>query len=247
VKPRPARISANGAIVAATLFGGASLLLLGLFLLLGPIYSVDMGLSIAGALGLNAALCLLFFVQHSGMVRKSFQQRLAAIIPYHYHGAIYSIASGAVLFALLLLWQPTELTLASADGLFRSLLRGAFFAAILGFLWSARALGAFDTFGIRPLQAAMRGKTITAVPLAIRGPYRWVRHPIYAFVLVMLWSYPDLTADRLLLNATWTIWIFVGTILEERDLVAAFGQPYREYQRQVPMLLPWRMKRKLEE
>lgn len=231
-------------MAAATLFGGLSLLLLGIFLLLGPIYSVDLGLSTAGALWLDGALCLFFFVQHSGMVRKSFQRRLARLIPEHYCGAIYSIASGTVLFALLLLWQPTDPALLSADGPVRWLLRGAYFAACLGFIWGIRALGSFDGFGIRPIKIAMRGKILREAPLAIRGPYRWVRHPLYAFVLVLLWSYPDLTADRLLLNLSWTIWIFVGTILEERDLVSAFGEPYRKYQQQVPMLLPLRVPRR---
>ena len=57
----------------------------------------------------------------------------------------------------------------------------------------------------------------------------------------MIWSYPDLTADRLLFDALWTTWIVVGTLLEERDLVASFGDAYREYQRKVPMLVPYRV------
>ena len=46
-----------------------------------------------------------------------------------------------------------------------------------------------------------------------RGASMWL-------ALVLLWSYQDLTADRLLLNITWSIWVIVGTVLEERDLVA---------------------------
>jgi protein-S-isoprenylcysteine O-methyltransferase Ste14 len=42
-----------------------------------------------------------------------------------------------------------------------------------------------------------------------------------------------------LFNLLFPGWIVAGTILEERDLVAAFGEPYRDYQRQVPMLLPF--------
>jgi protein-S-isoprenylcysteine O-methyltransferase Ste14 len=38
----------------------------------------------------------------------------------------------------------------------------------------------------------------------------------------------------------WSGWMLVGTLLEERDLVADFGDAYRRYQRQVPMLVPWR-------
>jgi protein-S-isoprenylcysteine O-methyltransferase Ste14 len=68
-----------------------------------------------------------------------------------------------------------------------------------------------------------------------------VRHPLYFFVLLMIWSYPTLTADRALFNVLWTVWIFTGSVLEERDLVAEFGDRYREYQRNVPMLIPNRI------
>jgi protein-S-isoprenylcysteine O-methyltransferase Ste14 len=54
----------------------------------------------------------------------------------------------------------------------------------------------------------------------------------------MIWSCPDLTADRLLFNLLWTAWIVVGTLLEERDLVAQFGEEYRVYQTEAPMLIP---------
>jgi len=57
----------------------------------------------------------------------------------------------------------------------------------------------------------------------------------------MLWSYPDITADRLLFNVTWTLWIVIGAYFEERDMVANFGEPYREYRRRVPILVPWRL------
>jgi protein-S-isoprenylcysteine O-methyltransferase Ste14 len=225
-------------MAAAYLLGGLSLLWFGLFLFFGPFFAVDLGLSPGEALLLDGALCLLFFLQHSIMVRRSFQRRLGAVVPDHYHGAIYSIASGIALIAFLLFWQPTGLVMAAAGGPLRWLLRGLFIAATLGGLWGFRALGSFDGFGIRPIKLELQGKTRRETALTIRGPYRWVRHPMYLVVLIQLWSYPDITADRLLLNASFTVWTVIGSVLEERDLVAAFGDPYREYQREVPMLLP---------
>jgi len=32
----------------------------------------------------------------------------------------------------------------------------------------------------------------------------------------------------------------IGSVLEERKLVREFGEEYRAYQRQVPMLVPWK-------
>jgi hypothetical protein len=58
----------------------------------------------------------------------------------------------------------------------------------------------------------------------------------------MIWSNPDLTLDRLLFNLIFTVWVIIAVMLEERDLVAAYGESYRNYQREVPMLIPWRIR-----
>ncbi len=79
------------------------------------------------------------------------------------------------------------------------------------------------------------------MPFTIRGPYRYVRHPFYFFILVMIWSCPETTLDRLLFNCLWSIWIVAGTVLEERDLTEEFGQKYRDYQKDTPMLIPWKI------
>ena len=62
-------------------------------------------------------------------------------------------------------------------------------------------------------------------------------------MLVLIWSFPDVSLDRLLFNVLWTLWIVLGTYLEEKDLVAEFGEQYRQYQKTVPMLFPWRFPR----
>lgn len=228
-------------LVLSVLLGGASLLGFGLVLAVGPFEMVPLDLSLPAALVWDVGLCLVFFVQHSGMIRRSFRERLGRVLPAHSHAAVYSIASGVALLPLIVLWQRTPVVLLTTDGAPRWALRSLFVGAGLIFLWAVRSLGSFDTFGLEPIQAHLRGVPSRRMPLAIRGPYRWVRHPLYSVFLVLLWSCPDVTADRLLFNGLFTAWIVVGTLLEERDLVRLFGESYREYQRQVPMLVPWKI------
>jgi protein-S-isoprenylcysteine O-methyltransferase Ste14 len=102
------------------------------------------------------------------------------------------------------------------------------------------SLAGFDAFGVRALRLRLRGERHEPAGLAIRGAYRYVRHPLYLFVLLLIWSAPQMSADRLLFNVLWTAWIVIGARLEERDLVGEFGDAYRDYQRRVPMLVPWR-------
>jgi protein-S-isoprenylcysteine O-methyltransferase Ste14 len=66
-----------------------------------------------------------------------------------------------------------------------------------------------------------------------------VRHPWYLAILLLLWARDLLVAD-LVVNAVLMLYLVGGTILEERKLVAAFGDEYRAYQQRVSMLVPWK-------
>lgn len=239
VKP----IAAYSMMALAVLAGGGSLILFGLFLLIGPIALVPLCSSERQALLWDGLLSALFFLQHSGMVRASFRDRLAVMVPRHYHPATYAVASGIALAAMVLFWQPSQTVLYRAEGISRLLARALFVFAVVGFSWGVRALGNFDTFGLRPIKAYLRGREPRPQNVTIRGPYLWVRHPLYFFMLVLIWSAPDVSLDRLLFNVLWTLWIVLGTYLEEKDLVAEFGEKYRQYQKSVPMLFPWRLPR----
>ncbi len=208
------------------------------FLFAGPPGMIALDLDLWGDVATNTGLSLLFFVQHSGMVRRSFRRWLTRFVPEHYLGASYSIASGIVLLAVVLFWQESEQVIANATGVWRWAARTVFFLAVGGVIWGAVALNGFDSLGLRPIRNRFRASAPMSFVLAVRGPYRWVRHPLYFFVLLMIWSYPNLTVDRALFNVLWTVWIFFGSVLEERDLVAEFGDRYRKYQRDVPMLIP---------
>lgn len=81
----------------------------------------------------------------------------------------------------------------------------------------------------------------TVPPLRISALHRFVRHPWYFFGLLILWSFPMDTA-RLIGAACITLYVIVGSRLEERKLVMVYGNAYRQYRRKVPALvpLPWR-------
>jgi protein-S-isoprenylcysteine O-methyltransferase Ste14 len=175
------------------------------------------------------------------MIRKGFRNRLAAVVPHHYQGAVFTLASSAALIILVLFWQNSGQALISLQGEFRWVVHAIFFASLSGMVWGMRALRSFDMFGVQPILAHIRASQLVDMPLTIRGPYRWTRHPLYFFSLVMIWSCPDVTTDRLLFNSLFTAWIVLGTRLEERDLVAEFGKTYLNYQSKVPMLIPWKL------
>ncbi|MHC4458685.1 MAG: methyltransferase family protein [Planctomycetota bacterium] len=235
--------SANYIMIFLTYcFGAISMIVFVIFLYKGSLNLVSLKLNHTAALGLDIFLSLAFFIQHSIMIRRSFRSRLSKIIKTQYHGAVFTLASGVFLLIMVLFWQKIDYTLASPQGVLRWLLHAVFFLSIAGFTWGVKALGSFDAFGISPIKRYLHGKKPPpTMPFVIRGPYRWVRHPLYFLCLLLIWSCPVLTVDRLLFNVLWTVWILVGAILEERDLVADFGDAYRDYQRSVPMIIPLRI------
>ena len=75
-------------------------------------------------------------------------------------------------------------------------------------------------------------------PLTIRGLYRWVRHPLYSGSFLIIWLNPVMTRNLLVVTFWLSVYLVVGAKLEERRLVHAFGDAYRQYQRRVPMFIP---------
>lgn len=228
-------------ITLAVGIGGTSMVAFAVFLFAGPPGLVELNLSLWDGVVTNTGLSLLFFIQHSGMIRQSFKRWMARFVPGHYLGAIYAIASGVTLLTVVLIWQESQHVIATASGVLWWVARMAFFLAVAGVIWGTVSLKGFDSLGLRPIQHRFRASSPSSPVLTVRGPYRWVRHPLYSFVLVMIWSYPNLTVDRVLFNVLWTVWIVFGAVLEERDLVAEFGDRYRVYQSNVPMLIPRRI------
>ncbi len=75
--------------------------------------------------------------------------------------------------------------------------------------------------------------------LDVSGVMAVTRHPWYLGALLFLWTWrASYDAAAVLGSALLSIYLVVGTLLEERKLLAEFGPEYREYQRDVSMLLP---------
>jgi protein-S-isoprenylcysteine O-methyltransferase Ste14 len=225
-------------LLIAAVIGYVSFIAFLFFLYAGSLGWIRLNLSESGSLMINGVLCLAFFLQHSGMIRRSFRRSLSSVIQSHYQGATYTVASGVILLVFVTFWQGSDAILFEAHGPFRGILRVIFFLSILGMCWGLWALRSIDMFGLDPILRHIRATPIPESLFKIRGPYRWVRHPLYLFMIVLFWSCPVLTTDRLLFNILWTIWVVVATVLEERDLTDVFGDAYRDYQAKVPMLLP---------
>ncbi len=234
-------------VVALTwILGAGSLASFGAFLWAGSFGAIDLHLTQRSRMLWDAFLCLLFFAQHSILIRRSVRNALLKVIPEYCHGVAYTFASAVVLLALVLLWQDSTVKLYVVHGGGRWALRLVLLLALAGVLWGIRSLEKFDAFGIDTYLSHIRGKRTSPPTLTIKGLYGVVRHPFYAMAIVALWATPLLSADRLLFNVFFSAWILLGARLEERDLLSEFGEAYARYRRAVPMFVPRPSRRRTE-
>ena len=85
-------------------------------------------------------------------------------------------------------------------------------------------------------------KPVRRIPFRCSGILRYVRHPWYSGGIALLWALGSITDAGLLGKSILTIYLIIGTLLEERKLRQELGTEYEHYCRQVPMLFPWRGK-----
>jgi protein-S-isoprenylcysteine O-methyltransferase Ste14 len=73
----------------------------------------------------------------------------------------------------------------------------------------------------------------------VSGIHRIIRHPWYLGGILIVWA-QDLSTSTILINMVINVYFIVGSFLEERKMVLEFGETYRDYQRTVSMIFPWR-------
>ena len=111
---------------------------------------------------------------------------------------------------------------------------------LLTFYGGKRVYDMDHFLGISQWRNYRRGRQVQQLPFVSQGILCYVRHPWYSGGLAVLWAVGPLTDVSLTVRLILTGYVLVGTLLEERKLVRELGSSYREYCRQVPMLIPWR-------
>lgn len=205
--------------------------------------SVDSGpaTAVLTAVAINALLLSVFAVQHSVMARQGFKQMWTRVVSWHVERSTFVLSATLALALLLWQWRPITRVVWDLRGtVFGSLLSVTFWIGWAILLISTFLINHFELFGLEQVWTYFQGRQF--VRPAFKAPvfYRWVRHPIYLGFVIAFWSAPVMTAGHLLFSVATTGYILVGIYFEERDLLRAYGDAYRDYRRQVPMLLPWR-------
>jgi len=115
-------------------------------------------------------------------------------------------------------------TIWRVEGMPAALLHGVQFAGLLLVIRSAAVVGVRDLAGL---------STSHSSEVKVRGPYRWIRHPIYAGWLLLTFGVPLMSTTRFVFAAASAVYLLIAIPLEERTLRSTAPLGYARYATQV--------------
>ncbi len=196
------------------------------------------------ALVINVALLGLFAVQHSVMARPGFKRWWTQFVPHSVERSTYVLLASLILLLLFWQWRPLPNVVWNIEaGAGRLVLLGLFGLGWAIVLLSTFMIGHFELFGLERVFKHLRGQAEAPATFKTPGFYGLVRHPLMTGFIIAFWATPTMTQGHLLFAAVTTAYILIAIQLEERDLIGYFGDRYRQYRKDVSMLIPLPRKR----
>jgi methanethiol S-methyltransferase len=171
----------------------------------------------------------------TGFVQKRFEKA------YPYYRIFYNVMALVTLTPVLVYsFSIKGPALFRWEGNFRivqGLLMGS---ALLLFIGGAKRYDLAQFLGIRQVLENSTCSVLTDdCHLDTRGILGMVRHPWYAGGILIVWA-RNLDMAAILTSLVITVYFLIGAFLEEKKMLAEFGEEYIGYQQRVSMLFPFK-------
>ena len=193
------------------------------------------------ALLVNALLLSVFVIQHSIMARPAFKKWFTTIISPAIERSTFVLLTSLILLLIFWQWQPIKTVVWIVENeTFEMILSGVFYFGWLVVLLSTFMINHFELFGLKQIFDNLKNKQPQPHVLQVNFFYKIVRHPIMLGFIIAFWATPLMTLGHLIFAVSTTIYIILSVkYLEEKDLRHYLGVKYEEYQKKVPMLIPF--------
>ena len=128
---------------------------------------------------------------------------------------------------------------------FDFIILGLQYLSIGGIIWSISVVELNEFIGTSQIKRYMNGaydcETLDEKStFYIKGPFRFVRHPIYLFSILFLGLRPTMDLFYLTFYVCIVAYFVIGSYYEEEKLKETFGTVYEKYQESVPRIVPYK-------
>jgi protein-S-isoprenylcysteine O-methyltransferase Ste14 len=184
---------------------------------------------------INFVLFTLFAAHHSLFARTGIKRWITSQVPPELERSTYVWISSLLLILVCIAWRPLP---GVAYAHYGAVAIVHWVIVVAGFWLTFRSASVLDPLVLAGIRQAT-GQEFTS-EFKLVGPYFLVRHPIYLGWLLIVFGAPVMTWTRLEFAVVSSAYLVFAIPFEERTLVDAFGDTYRDYQRQVRWrLVPW--------
>ncbi len=116
-------------------------------------------------------------------------------------------------------------------------------AALAGIIWTLKYFCVREFLGINQVIRWLNksydpDELDEKMTFMISGPYKFVRHPLYFFTIILLAAKSEMNLFYLTMLICIAAYFYIGSFYEEKKLVEKFGDRYVRYQNEVPRLFP---------
>jgi protein-S-isoprenylcysteine O-methyltransferase Ste14 len=121
------------------------------------------------------------------------------------------------------------------------------FLSLAGMIWCFKYISFREFTGLYQLDKYFKNQYADDeldenYTLRIEGPYKYSRHPIYFFSIIFLLFRAEMNLFYLTMFISFTAYFYIGSYYEEKKMVRMFGDLYRNYQKKVPRIFPFKIK-----
>lgn len=180
---------------------------------------------------------------HSSLISNQFITYIKPKLGIHFrtYRILYNLFS--LITFLPLMWYSYSIKselIFDWSGYFQTIRIVLFLTCFLLFFAGSKSYDLLSFFGFRQIQKGEHHKTMSENGnLSTAGILGIIRHPWYTATFLFIWI-RDIDISALIVNIILSIYLIIGCHLEEKKLILEYGEQYRNYQKNVSMLFPWK-------
>jgi protein-S-isoprenylcysteine O-methyltransferase Ste14 len=173
-------------------------------------------------------------------VKEWFKRNFGDLIAFYRLG--YNIFALASLYIIYELSPKPHLILYDLPNPYDLIILVPQFIALAGLFWAFKYICFKEFLGLNQVKRYFEKKYNSELDenltLQLEGPFRYTRHPVYFFSILILLFRPTMDLFYLVFFIWLVIYFYIGSYFEEEKLAKHFGEIYTDYRKSVPRIFP---------